>query len=211
MTINCSTHPISFISDILGRYPEVLEVELSAYQYVPKSVSDPRKIMRISAESLRTEFCELLTNLDPTQELACHSRVYIKKGSRNKLYHIPMIDFVGDVGCAYDDIVKVMKEFHCDRASLYLSGRSYHFYGFTLLSSEEWVRFMGRILLLNIPGIREVVDCRWVGHRLLAGYGSLRWSMNTTAYKQLPTLQSWITPTKRNANQYCRPRPEASV
>jgi hypothetical protein len=44
------------------------------------------------------------------------------------------------------------------------SGRSYHFFGVTLLSEKEWIRFMAFALLFA-----PVTDSRYVAHRLLDG------------------------------------------
>ena len=62
--------------------------------------------------------------------------------------------------------------------------------GLSFLGVElgEWIKFMGSLLLLNIPGKIKIVDSRWVGHRLLGGYASLRWSNNTRQYKRFPVL-----------------------
>lgn len=193
MIIDYSSHPLSFMLNFCDEYPEISELEFSIYRYLPRSVIDPRQVLRIPAKSFKTEIISRLEHLEFDEELACHSRVYIKSTPEN-VFHIPMIDFSEEaVDFAIEDILGLMKDFDCDRGALYNSGRSFHFYGFTLLNTVNWARFMGRLLLLNIPKIREIVDCRWVGHRLLAGYGALRWSKNTSTYKQLPTLNSWIS------------------
>jgi len=68
------------------------------------------------------------------------------------------------------------------------SGRSLHGYGLRLLTYVEWVSFMGTLLLLNLPNRNQIVDPRWVGHRLRAGYGALRWSFNTSHYLGFPRM-----------------------
>ena len=62
------------------------------------------------------------------------------------------------------------------------SGRSFHAYSLRLISPKEWREFMGRLLLLNLPGRSSFIDSRWVGHRLVAGYASLRWTANSEQY-----------------------------
>lgn len=71
--------------------------------------------------------------------------------------------------------------------ALYSSGRSFHAYSKTLLGRKEWYDFMGRLLLINPRNSNDVVDTRWVGHRLIGGFGSLRWSNNSGQYLGLPT------------------------
>ncbi|MGC1520222.1 MAG: hypothetical protein WA803_01670, partial [Steroidobacteraceae bacterium] len=66
------------------------------------------------------------------------------------------------------------------------SGRSFHAYGLQLISPGEWREFMAKLLLLNLPEGEHLIDARWVGHRLVAGYGALRWSANSDFYLQVP-------------------------
>jgi hypothetical protein len=111
--------------------------------------------------------------------------------------HIPLIDFSSDnEELVLAESEKLAKEYGTN-AYLFNSGRSFHFYMNTFLSVEEWVKFMGRILLMNVD--QEIVDSRWVGHRLLAGYASLRLTANSNQYKKQPTLiaqlnkrQGWL-------------------
>jgi len=49
------------------------------------------------------------------------------------------------------------------------SGKSYHFLGASILTSDEWIRFMGRALLFA-----PFIDTRFIGHRLLDGECTLR-------------------------------------
>ena len=34
---------------------------------------------------------------------------------------------------------------------------------------------------------QEIVDSRWIGHRLIGGYSSLRWTNNTGMYRSEPS------------------------
>jgi hypothetical protein len=101
--------------------------------------------------------------------------------------HIPMVDFAGEVDAEDGAILaNLLAEFGVPTLELYRSGSSFHGYGTTLLGPDQWARFAATLLLANVPQRRHVVDCRWVGHRLRAGYGALRWSCNTSQYKQFP-------------------------
>jgi hypothetical protein len=85
-------------------------------------------------------------------------------------------------------------EYQIKRAALFASGRSYHLYLGALFLREEWVKFMGRLLLLNPRRGPLLTDPRWIGHRLMGGYGALRWSANTSPYSKVgpPKLvRSW--------------------
>ena len=101
--------------------------------------------------------------------------------------HLPMIDFAtSDSAMALAVTRSLLHELHLPEPYLFSSGRSFHGYCPVLLSADSWRIFMGALLLLNPDSGREVVDHRWVGHRLMAGYGALRWSWNTDQYVSYP-------------------------
>lgn len=102
--------------------------------------------------------------------------------------HIPMIDF----SCKALPDVRVLKELwgtECppSRLKFYSSGRSFHAYGDTLLKPFEWTDFIGTLLLVNTPEQPDVVDTRWVGHRIRKGYGALRLTKSSPKYLEYPT------------------------
>lgn len=63
-----------------------------------------------------------------------------------------------------------------------------HAYGSGLISNKEWVQVMGALLLANLPNEKSIIDSRWIGHRLIGGVASLRWSANSDAYLKAPSL-----------------------
>lgn len=110
--------------------------------------------------------------------------------------HIPMVDFtvptdkfnpLTDADAALGEIGK--KTSVC-AASLdfYSSGRSYHAYGRELLTEEEWLNFMASLLLVNRPEHPELIDTRWVGHRLMQRSGALRFTKTSPKYLAFPKL-----------------------
>lgn len=120
--------------------------------------------------------------------------LFESSGFIKSVRHIPMIDFA----CRPDaDVLAEAVKTHLIEAAglevlvngdfaFFASGRSFHGYGVSLLKSEEWVPFMGKLLLLNIPEYEDIVDQRWVGHRLTKGFGALRWTKNNPKYLQAP-------------------------
>jgi hypothetical protein len=64
-----------------------------------------------------------------------------------------------------------------------ISGNSYHFYGRTLLEHRDWVKFIGRSLLLE-----PLVDVRYLGHCLLDGFASLRISAHGETQRGEPVV-----------------------
>lgn len=178
-------HPFYLFRKVLDAHPEIEKVELAHYHYHKQSLFDERRILTVPARDLtQAKLRIFLEHLSVGKELAVQSRVYTRK---QEIFHIPMIDFHGEVNT---DILKTLKNYiHHDiyqKMHFFLSGRSYHAYSEKLLNQEEWKQFMYSLLLINSPGQTDIIDTRWVAHRLLAGYGALRWSWNTKQYKQAP-------------------------
>ncbi|WP_131359953.1 hypothetical protein [Aquitalea sp. USM4] len=182
--INEDTHPILFIKKILEIEPQITEFNFSIYIYKKRSREDKRKTFSIQASQVNKMWLDnILCNLSKNEELAFESRIRI--GSRTR--HIPMLDCSGMSKNQLSAIVSILPEkYRCNPISFY-SGRSFHIYYPTLLSKANWVKFMLSALLCNTPG-NQVIDQRWIAHRLLAGYGALRWSFNTDTYKEMPFL-----------------------
>lgn len=177
-------HPVSLLPGFAALAGKTSRFEFSKYVYVPQSTADDREYVKADAASAAARAAELLGTLNPAQELAFHSRIFSEEG---ELRHVPMLDLAGPFGpTPLEGVAKLMREFAVEKFSVYLSGRSSHVYGHTLLSQDELYRFFAKALLLNLPDAPAIVDSRWIGHRLLAGYGSLRWSLNTPQYKKYP-------------------------
>jgi hypothetical protein len=98
-----------------------------------------------------------------------------------------MLDFRGMQRSQWSAVMQVLPSEFGDGAHIFFSGRSFHAYWIRLLTHREWIKFMGASLLCNRLRV-TVVDTRWVGHRLLGGYGALRWSRNTSQHAHYPTL-----------------------
>jgi hypothetical protein len=84
--------------------------------------------------------------------------------------HIPMIDF----RCPATTKNRELAIRACrllDRAGGYLleSGHSYHFYGKSLLTPNELLALLGRMLLLS-----PIIDRAWIAHQLIEGACGLR-------------------------------------
>jgi hypothetical protein len=109
-----------------------------------------------------------------------------------------MIDLRGDLKEGDRlELITAVREFGIRQLAIYNSGRSYHIYAYALLSTRRWTQFMGRCLLLNRPDRSELVDARWVGHRLLAGYGALRWTHGNVWYLSEPVYESGFDVPRR--------------
>ncbi|WP_025821456.1 primase 1D-like protein [Shewanella marina] len=179
-------HPIAWVSQILSPWAlSHAHLYMSKYHYVPQSFHDYRAIFTLPISDItERSLLEMLVSLESEYELAVHSKVTIG----NESYHLPMIDFgsKGNSPSASESIKELCRYWNMN-FSIYESGRSFHAYGNRLLTHDQWLQFMGSLLLLNKPSGYKLIDERWVGHRIMAGYSALRWSKNTSHYKRFPT------------------------
>ena len=178
-------HPYFFIS----KQKRFLDSKLnfSKYIYRPDSLIDERKHFSIKGNRLSLDAInEAIRSLEPYEELAMHSTVVINK----RTYHIPMIDFALKEELDSKSIQRLqifIGKPILQNMSFFRSGRSFHAYAHKLLEPKEWIKFMGGLLLVNKANEPDIIDTRWVGHRLVGGYSSLRWSCNTPHYKSMPS------------------------
>lgn len=179
-------HPSFILWEIIDRYGSGLSFEFSHYIYTPRSIDDQRSIFKIHAKELSENAVQtLLSSIPDNAELALNSRVHFDDG---KMLHIPMVDLSARVVGVVGKVLDVLPAPLAKDMLWFESGRSFHGYGINLLTYQEWIQIMGRLLLANLPQQPPIVDPRWVGHRLIAGYSALRWSKNTNNYIQMPQL-----------------------
>lgn len=179
-------HPSLVIQMIIEKYGNDIQFEFSHYIYVPKTINDQRNTFTVSAEELTPIKLNDMCNSAPQgTELALHSKVLFQDGA---VMHIPMIDLATKAAGIIGRVIDVLPQELLGSVIWFESGRSYHGYGKVLISKEHWVTLMGRLLLVNQHQLPPVVDPRWIGHRLIAGYSALRWTRNTDYYLQKPEL-----------------------
>jgi hypothetical protein len=178
-------HPIHLVSELGARSP-VLTLSFSQYFYRPQSPFDERRVFEQLAAGITTEWLQdQLEELPEGWDVALNSTV---RDGRSRAHHIPMIDF-SKPSVGRDDLIlmrSILGTSLCRSLVFYNSGRSLHAYSLHLLEPKAWREFMGRLLLLNLPNAEQLVDTRWVGHRLVSGYCALRWSSNSEHYLQMP-------------------------
>lgn len=188
------SEPLEFFEAVVERFQLDGTCTLGVYRYHPQSVQEERVDHEVSCRELRAGYQRLLAATAAPMEIAINSRILTARGE----VHVPLVDFVEpDLARVQPAGEELVAEFPASEAALFASGRSYHLYIGALLDAPDWVRFMGRILLLNPPRSADMVDARWVGHRLVAGYASLRWSALTPPYTALGPprrVRYWPTP-----------------
>lgn len=182
-------HPHKVALKIIEKYGDDLDFEFGKYIYTENTIKDNREFINIkSGEMSADNINHLINSLKPGHELALHSRILTQNGS---ILHIPMIDFCGRLyPNAWEYMRHRIQTEIAQEMIFFDSGSSYHGYSTRLISPKEWYKFMGNILLLNTSVGPQIIDSRWVGHRLLGGFGSLRWSCNACQYKKVPNYIS---------------------
>ena len=109
----------------------------------------------------------IMRNVTPGRSLVLSSLAKLNTGESR---HIPFVDFHCPSSALNEDLCSHASSL-LDPGGGYLleSGRSYHFYGKSLLTASELPSFLGRALLLS-----PVVDRAWVAHQLIEGACGLR-------------------------------------
>lgn len=112
---------------------------------------------------------EIVEHLPQGRLLGVSSTVVLLDG---RSAHVPMMDFI----CTPSPqnaamLCKLIGALGQGRGALLESGRSYHYYGFRLLTDQEWRIFLGKCLLMS-----SFADDRYIGHQLVDGYCVLRLS-----------------------------------
>lgn len=185
INILADDHPYWGVRSIVENDSNIDSLNFSYYTYVPQSLLDQRKIFVIFREQfLDVRFMrKAILDTPSGQELALHSTIHHKS---MQTVHIPMIDMSTGSSAQLEKVRPVLGEEIFLNFDWYRSGRSYHGYGRFLMTHDEWLVQMGKLLLVNKIGLPPTVDPRWVGHRLIAGYAALRWTKNTMHYVDLP-------------------------
>lgn len=103
------------------------------------------------------------------------SDVILSDGSRN---HIPLIDFHIPVSDENEAICEATLKALDLKGFLLNSGKSYHFYGISLIDEPELINLLSRSLLFA-----PIIDRSWIAHQLIEKKCSLRISRK---YSSIP-------------------------
>jgi hypothetical protein len=184
--MNLELHPSHYIFKQLKVCSDI-QLQFSIYSHTPQTIFDQRTTFDLPITDIGDGWLEsVLSSLSDGEELAFHS--CIKESGKS--YHLPMIDLdcsVEHLEAAKKILSRVLPRNISSSLVFYNSGRSLHAYSLMRLKpTKEWHDFMGRLLLANLPSHSPVVDSRWIGHRLIGGFSSLRWSSNSDAYLKIP-------------------------
>lgn len=190
------SHPVLLLQEFIDR-ARVTQFDFEAYEHRMIQGTLRHELTKGGAEEARKAF----HMLSPTEELAVRSRValqyFVGETPFDTVRHVPMIDFAATelTDELIERIGRALFFVQAQPMHVYSSGRSFHGYVAALATYEQWVRFMGMMLLLNKVDQPPVVDVRWVGHKLKAGIATLRLTVNTKRHDALPAYVRRIDPT----------------
>jgi hypothetical protein len=126
----------------------------------------------------------LAADLGPDFALALTSLVTLSDRSSG---HIPMLDLKCDTSLeAQRSVVELFRRIGSPHGALLDSGQSYHYYGFEVVTESEWRVFLGKCLLSAL-----LVDTRYIAHRLIDGFCSLRINATVTKPKVPTVVACW--------------------
>ena len=171
---------IETVHFILSQNPHIQMVNFWNYCYVPLMTN----------ESNSRSFWETRTNIlcRPTVDFVHQderdkfqtgigSKVFLSSGETAQ---IPMMDF--QIAKSNENLELLRKRLNhvgIESGWILETGESYHFYGNTLIhTQEEWMDFIGKCLLASIvnsrDNIQQIADSRYIGHSLRRGCCVLR-------------------------------------
>lgn len=165
--MNWRSHPVKLISSYFDHCKLAAVCYLSSYTYVPSLVRDQRENLAVPYTALEGLLERMDSTLRRRNDLAFHSTFKSTIASSEAYRHLPLVDLAGEwTENAANRLSRVLRDFNCQNAAVYASGRSYHLYGFHQLNDREWRWFMARLLMVNDPIEDEVVDAAVIGRYL---------------------------------------------
>lgn len=126
------------------------------------------KVMRVEIDTLAVSTLRAAIAEAERRErlLAVTSLVHLRGGG---VAHIPLLDFHVAYSEQATSLLQQIVPILGVPGTLLRSGKSYHFYGATTLTTSELAPFLGKALLFA-----PIVDRAWVAHQLIEGRCALR-------------------------------------
>lgn len=173
--------------DVVLANQDIAVVHFRAYHYVPNTPPGPEeRIFPIERNTFLYGYdpAVIIDSLDDGSNLALDSKIMLESGDRA---HFQMMDLAPRKSPeALEKITCRFKEIIVPRFGggvLLETNKSYHYFGFQVLSLEEWLDFLGLNLITsivtqvdeNLPRVHEFIsDYRYIGHSILRRSTGLR-------------------------------------
>ncbi len=195
--LKLNDNSLSVCKYIVQQYSEILAIELVAHKvgknwrqvYSGKEEklahlssafiqTLPLRRVRYERDKFMSVVCEDLPKVGKHCVWSISSKVWCKD---QKYRHIGMMNFHSETG-SLDDIIYSIQQICGHKPGILLnSGRYFHYYGNFLLGEDEWRRFMVSFLMPCV-----LVSPRYIGHRLYAGYCTLRLTVDQSYKPVVP-------------------------
>ncbi len=187
-------HPCLLVEDIVARRGDELIFTYSRYEVADpgfQAMAPRSTILRVRARDVTPDWLiDRFAELRPNEEMAWHSLVEYKGAG----FHIPMIDFISrPTHSVLRELVRILATMgFSDHFLLFETGRSFHGYFPDVIPEQAWRKYLDGLLVLDNNDGSSVIDRRWVGHAFVRGFAALRWSHNTSRYRAMPHLTSFV-------------------
>ena len=181
-------HPIDILPLIVNLVGEKSKLEFAFYEYRKEKQEDNRRIVTVTAEKAKDIFYSEIypMSVRDNLEVALQSRVW---KSEKTYCHLLMADLVGHLpGTSKNRLEKLYYELGASDIFFFQSGKSFHSYGIGTIPVSEFPIVNGKYLTLRNEFGNRIVDDRWVGHRLIAGYWALRLTTIRKKYSRNPIM-----------------------
>lgn len=171
--------PVDVVKEIIRLNPQIENLTLIPYVYVPLRLNEPNfKRIHVTPSELidGRKLADLDRDLPSEYQVALLAKVRVGK---NMYRYLPMMDF--DIPKSKRNLIIVierLKKHDYPNGWILETEKSYHFYGYSLLTSKEYWKFLANSLLTSIvitrDNIIQVADPRFIGHSIKGGACDLR-------------------------------------
>lgn len=144
--------------------------------------------IKLPIKRLTDRIPKLISKLRDSDALGINSTCWLRDGT---VRHIPMMDFKSKPSPANLRLIQQSLAEIGQSGLLVQSGRSFHFYGLTLLRQKDWIKFLGDSLLVKFS------DSRWIGHSLLEHRCNLRFTTSKLKQKD-PVVRAFVFDKKKS-------------
>lgn len=112
------------------------------------------------------------------------SAASLVEADNKQYFHLPLMNLHPRSGVTIQDLINYLKDISGNRKGVLLrTDRYFHYIGFYLLTNDEWLKFLGKML---VPFV--FVSPGYIGYSLLRGYCCVR----LTAAKEIKKITPYV-------------------
>lgn len=171
-----ATEYVSLLLTRLHKTYGTYSYQCSEYLYIPQTQESYRTLHHYTSDHIELPMPQAGYDISLLSCVAYHDQEW----------HIPTLDAATHDLKALQSAIDT--HFGVWPYTILSSGRSFHVYFETFITTDEWIDFLADALLLNMPDQDAIIDARWIAHRLKDRTGSLRLTSQQSHYLQEPTV-----------------------